>query len=244
MALEWMLRGARACRPDLTSTAVRNVRVLSGIKLDRFDLAGDRFVVNCRQTSNGATPEIAVELRGRSRTLHYSAVIDMAARTPAAPAPPAPPELGRWTYAEVYDGHVLFHGERFQVIQSLDGVSRAGIAGTLAGARDLGWSPGAWCTDPAVLDGGLQLAVLWARQVLGGASLPMALGELRTYRRGLAEGPVRCVVHARQVHEERAVCDARFADASGVVIAEMLGVETVLRPGETIARTTAEPAKA
>ena len=83
-----------------------------------------------------------------------------------------------------------------------------------------------------MLDGGLQLAGLWTRHVLGGASLPMALGELRTYHGGLTDGPARCVVHASQVQEARAVCDVSFIDAGGSVIAEMLGVESVLRPDE------------
>ncbi|MGH9347530.1 MAG: SDR family oxidoreductase, partial [Vicinamibacterales bacterium] len=244
MALEWMLRGASACRPDLTSAAVRNVRVLRGIRLERFDQSGERFVVNGRQIANGASPELVVEVRGRSGTLHYSAVVEMAARPPAAPAPPALPELERWMHAQVYDGHVLFHGERFRVIRSLDGVSRFGIAGTLAGAREAGWSRGTWYMDPAVLDGGLQLAVLWARHVLGGASLPMSLGELRPYRRGLVDGPVRCVVHARQVHDTRAVCDVTLADAGGALVAEMLAVETVLRPGETASASAVAPLQA
>lgn len=230
MAVEWMLRGARACRPDLMPGALRNVRVLSGIRLDHFEEAGDVFVVNCRQTSDGAGPEIAVELRRRSGALHYSGVAAMATRTPVAPPVPAAPRMERWTQAEIYDGHVLFHRERFQAIRSLEGISDKGIVGTLAGARELGWSPDAWCTDPAVLDGGFQLAGLWTRHVLGGASLPMSFGELRTYRCGLAEGAVRCVVHARQVHDAHSVCDVSFADANGTLIAEMIGVQSVLRP--------------
>ena len=232
MALEWMLRGVRACRPDLTATGVRNVRVLSGIRLERFHDGGDLFAVSCRQTAGGETPEISVELRGRNGVLHYSGVAALAARSPQPPPAPAAPATERWPHAEVYDGHVLFHRERFRVIRSLDGVSQAGTGGTVSGAREAGWSPEAWCTDPAVLDGGLQLAGLWTRHVLGGASLPMALGELRTYRSGLADGPVRCVLHGRKVHGAHAVCDISFADASGAVIAEILGVESVLRPGE------------
>ena len=65
-----------------------------------------------------------------------------------------------------------------------------------------------------------------------GASLPMAVRELRSYREGLAEGPVRCVVSARETHEVRAVSDVVFTDASGAVVAELLGVETVKRPDE------------
>ena len=97
-------------------------------------------------------------------------------------------------------------------------------------ARRAGGRRDGWRTDPALLDGGLQLALVWARHVLGGASLPMAVRELRSYREGLAEGPVRCVVSARETREVRAVCDVVFTDASGAVVAELLGVETVQRP--------------
>ncbi|HKV37521.1 MAG TPA: SDR family oxidoreductase [Pyrinomonadaceae bacterium] len=230
MALEWMLRGARASRPDLIATAVRNVRVLSGIKIHDFERAVEFLVVNCREISNGNGSELSVELRGRNGTLHYSSVVQMSVHELAAPATPSAPELEPWTRSEIYDGHVLFHREGLHVIQSLDGISAAGIAGTLTGASRMNWPAGPWCTDPAALDGGLQLAAWWTHRVLGGASLPMALGELRLYRQGLFDGPVRCLVHARAVHSARSVCDISFADSTGTLIAQMLGVESVLRP--------------
>jgi hypothetical protein len=132
----------------------------------------------------------------------------------------------------VYDGHVLFHGPGFQVINAVQGVSRDGIVGTLLGNSQVGWPLEAWCTDAAALDGGLQLALLWSRQVLGGAVLPMALGEYRSYRSGLNSGQVQGVVYGRKIHEARTVCDIAFVDGSGQLLAELIGVETVLRPGE------------
>lgn len=234
MALEWMLRGARAYRPDLIATAVRNVRVLSGIKIHDFDRAVEFLVVNCREISNGNGSELSVELRGRNGTLHYSSVVQMSSHLLAAPAAPSAPELEPWTHSEIYDGHVLFHREDFHVIQSLDGISAAGIAGMLVGMSGMNWPAGPWCTDPAALDGGLQLAAWWTHHVLGGASLPMALGELRLYRQGLADGPVHCLVHSRQVHAARSVCDISFIDSAGALIAQMLDVESVLRPAEEL----------
>jgi len=234
MAIEWMLRGARACRPNLIATVVRNVRVLSGIKIHDFEQSIDVLVVNCREISNGNGSELSVELRGRNGTLHYSGVVQMSPYALAAPATPSAPELEPWTRSEIYDGHVLFHREDLHVIQSLDGISAAGIAGTLVGASKLNWPAGPWCTDPAAFDGGLQLAAWWTHRVLGGASLPMALGELRLYQRGLVDGPMRCLVHARQVHSARSVCDISFVDSTGALIAQMLGVESVLRPAEEL----------
>lgn len=234
MAIEWMLRGARAYRPDLIPTAVRNVRVLSGIKIHDFERSFDVLVVNCREISNGNGSELSVELRGRNGTLHYSSVVQMNPHVLAPPATPATPELEPWTGFAIYDGDVLFHGEDFHVIQSLDGISPAGIAGTLVGASGMNWPAGPWCTDPAALDGGLQLAAWWTHRVLGGASLPMGISELRLYRQGLVDGPVRCLVHAGKVHGARSVCDVSFIDSTGALIAQMLGVESVLRPAEEL----------
>jgi hypothetical protein len=36
-----------------------------------------------------------------------------------------------------------------------------------------------------------------------------------------------------KIHDARTVCDIAFSDASGQMVAELIGVETVLRPGET-----------
>jgi hypothetical protein len=138
--------------------------------------------------------------------------------------------LEKWTQAAVYDGHVLFHGPSFQVIDSVKGVSREGIVGTLSGTTKSAWAGESWRSDAAAMDGGLQLALLWSRHVLGGAVLPMAMGEYRSYRDGLTEGPMQGVVHGRKIQDQRTVCDIAFSDASGQVVAELIGVETVLRP--------------
>jgi hypothetical protein len=234
MAIEWMLRGARACRPDLIATAVRNVRVLSGIKIPDFERTVNVIAVNCREIRNDYGIQLSVELRGRNGTLHYSGVVQMSSHPLAAPAIPPAPELESWTPSHIYDGHVLFHREGLHVIQSLDGISPAGIAGSLVGASGMNWPAGPWCTDPAALDGGLQLAALWTHRVLGGASLPMALGELRLYQAGLVDGPLRCLVHAGQAHGARSVCDISFVGSTGALIAQMLDVESVLRPAEEL----------
>jgi Polyketide synthase dehydratase len=136
----------------------------------------------------------------------------------------------------VYDGHLLFHGPSFQVIQSIDGVSKEGIIGTLTGTRERAWRPEAWRVDPAALDGALQFALLWSREVLGGASLPMAVAAFENYTEGLPEGLIRCVVRGREVHESRAVCDVLLEDAAGRPLAAFRGVETILRPGEAVVR--------
>ncbi|WP_370948988.1 SDR family NAD(P)-dependent oxidoreductase [Amycolatopsis sp. cg5] len=147
----------------------------------------------------------------------------------STPSQPSVPSGLRQAKADVYDGHTLFHGPSFQAIQEVPWIGDNGATAIVVGARELGWPGGTWHTDPAVIDGGLQLALLWAEQVLG-ASLPMGVAECRTYRKGLADGPVRCVLTARDVRAETAECDLVFVDDSGDVRAELLGVSLVKRP--------------
>jgi malonyl CoA-acyl carrier protein transacylase len=227
MVLEWFARAAHAARPDLQLRAIRGLKVLRGVRLNGFDREGDELTVTCRLGGDGETLEL--ELRGAAG-VHYMATAEMAAdASVATPLGPAPP-LEHWGDRQVYDGRVLFHGPSFQAIRALDGVSGEGVAGTLSGIRDLGWQDDGWRTDPAALDGALQLAILWARHVLGAGTLPMAIESCRSYARGPSEGPLRAIVRRRAVHESRAVCDVALAGADGQIVAELVGVETVLRP--------------
>ena len=225
LVLEWFARAARACRPDLTLAACRDVQVLRGIRLGHFDDgATESFRLHARQLSNGHEATIAVELVGADGARHYSAICEMKERSPLPDRTlAAPVELAPWS-GTIYDGEVLFHGPAFQVIRSVDGIADAGLTATLEGVMARGW-PGPWQLDPALLDGGLQAAVLWAQRKLGAAALPTAISSLHIYHPGPAAGTVRCVLAGREVSRERAVSDAVFLASNGSVVAELRGIE-------------------
>jgi NADP-dependent 3-hydroxy acid dehydrogenase YdfG len=231
LVLEWFLRLARGCRPDLTLTACRDLKVLRGVRLLDFHNGGHAFRLHGREISNGHGAEIALELRGHDGHLHYTAVAEMAPESVAPRGATAPPaESDPWPYPTVY-GDVLFHGPEFQVIRELHGISAEGMAGVLAGTREMGWDD-AWVSDPAALDGGLQLAVLWFKHQLGGASLPTAVAAYRAYAHGPAEEPVHAVLKGRVLGPHHTVSDIAFLDGDGRLLAELEGVETHRRPGE------------
>ncbi|WP_437928900.1 SDR family NAD(P)-dependent oxidoreductase [Sorangium sp. So ce291] len=232
IALEWFARAARACRPDLVVTQFRDVRVLRGIKLAAYESGGEVFRVDCREVSNGQGAVLAAELRGPQGALHYAATIEMKPLAErVAPRGPTAPSLGPWSGGDdLYDGHTLFHGRDFQVIRQLDGVSREGIAGTVVGLREAGWVTQPWKTDPAALDGGLQLATLWTQHVLGGAALPMSVGSLHTFVEGPSDGPLRAVVRGQIMGRDRTKADIAFIDSEGTLVAELRDVQYVLRP--------------
>ena len=98
----------------------------------------------------------------------------------------------------------------------------------------MGW-PGAddegWQTDPALLDGGLQLALLWTEKALGGHSLPTGVESLTIHSRGLPHGATKVMLQAREANGDKGVCDVTFTSDDGELIAELRGVTTHVLPG-------------
>ena len=237
MAVEWMVRAAKMLAPEMSVRAVRSIQVMSGIKLERFATTGDTLTLTAKKLSNGTGIVAAIELRGAKDRLHYRAQVELGDALDGVATSVASVRVDGFDET-VYDGHCLFHGPRFQVIERVSGVSREGATGTMHGLVKRGWSPAGWLTDPALMDGVLQLAVLWSKKVLGGATLPMAVGAVTFGHRGPLEsalGSVRVVVQGRAIESGRAVCDVFVVDQSNRVLLAFSAVEVILRPGEPAA---------
>jgi acyl transferase domain-containing protein/acyl carrier protein len=229
LALEWLARAARRRRPDLQVAAYEDVRVLRGIRLDGPAGAFEVRVMDTEDMDDRA--RLRLELRGPDGGPHYSAILEMAAALPAPPAgPPDPTDLGPPDFDDPYSGDRLFHGDAFRVIRSVEGVSAAGIAGTIVGTAAMGWPGGPWETDPALLDGGLQLLRLHGFHVLRVPTLPTRIDLVRVYRH-LENGAVtRCVVHGRSAGRHRLVSDLALIAGDGRLVFELRGLEVHALP--------------
>ncbi|RZO61715.1 MAG: SDR family NAD(P)-dependent oxidoreductase [Sandaracinaceae bacterium] len=227
LVLEHFARAAKALRPDLAMARCRDVKVLRGVPLTRFD-EGHVFEIALKLLSNGHGATYSAELSSQDG-VHYRAQLDLVAELPMGSTPrPAPADMSARP-GPLYGG-CLFHGARFQVIRALDGVGEGGAAGTLVGTPAVGWLERAWQVDPALLDGGLQLAVLWTERRLGGDALPTGLDALHVYRPGPIDGEVRALVHGHDAASGRARCDVTFVGEDGSPLAELRGVETHVLP--------------
>jgi acyl transferase domain-containing protein len=231
VAMEWLARAVRRERSSAATMVLRDVRILKPISLDSFPDTDRRLLVSSRLDSSAAGRRLGLELRGEDGTVYCLASADVGPLRGTAWAVWTPPtDLKSLERKRLYDGRVLFHGPRFQSINVLDGVSASGSAAWLAGLHELGWAHEDWQTDPAAVDGGLQVAMLWAERVLGGPSLPQAVGEYRLWKRGPATGSVHCLVCPREVRDDGAVCDVGYFDEDDSLRAELFGVELVRRP--------------
>ena len=234
MVMELFARAARERSPELVVSAVRDVKVLRGVRLQKYGQGGDRFTVTSTLLANGSSATYEMTLVGEpgpdgQRQKHYTARVEM---LPAlVRGAPAPQMTGLAPWQDIVYGDVLFHGPMFHAITGLEGSSESGIAGALIGKTELGWSAEhAWATDPALLDGGLQLAVLWTKHALGGASLPTSIGAYVPHREGVV-GPFRAIATGKAKNRDQAVFDVVFADASGATVARLESVEVSVLPG-------------
>ncbi|MEM6795806.1 MAG: SDR family NAD(P)-dependent oxidoreductase, partial [Acidobacteriota bacterium] len=242
-AVEWLTRMAQAHGFGAGgSVEIAGLKVLRGIRLEDFAGEGALLTLTGREAPGG---ELTVEILGADGLPHYRAV----ARKASSGEPAAAPDLENgaalegWDERAIYDGEVLFHGEEFQVLEEIEGLSETGAKARLHGlAGRPGWADGPWQIDVALLDGGLQLAVLWAQRVLGSATLPTSIASVRTFADAPAPGALRCVVEAVETRASRAVSNVVFTGAGGRRVAELVGVETHLRPDLVASRPSAEPA--
>jgi acyl transferase domain-containing protein len=232
LAAEWLSRAARSFRPGLVLAALHDIKVLKGIRLGGFDNGGDRFVIQARQIPSSRGAQLQLDVRGSGGTHHYSARAELLSELDAqGPALPQL-ELGEWSGEPIY-GDLLFHRGAFELIEQVDGISDHGAEGRVRGVERAGWPNGSanpWQLDVAALDGGLQVAVLFAQRMLGRDNLPTSIGELRPYRSSPAPGVVNVAAYRRKVGSLGVTTDIHFTDEKGVRLAALLGVENHALP--------------
>ena len=237
LVLELLTRAAEASALGQVCAALEDVKVLKGIVLGGAEGAGDRFTIVVQ--GEGERRVLTLEdAEGRPR---YRAVARLGAELPGAPAAAAVPEgLGSYE-GQVYDGGRLFHGPAFQVLGDDLEHGDAAMVVSVAGLEAMGWerapaAHGAYATDPALIDGGLQLALLTTALPHPGASaLPTAVGRFERHVAGPAAAPLEARVHVRSRSALKTVCDVDFVDPDGRVFASLGAVETHLRPNATVA---------
>ncbi|GAB04314.1 putative polyketide synthase, partial [Gordonia amarae NBRC 15530] len=217
-ALDAMLNAVRGLIPA-DAPVVRDFHVLSGVTFP----AGEQHALSIELTPDEATYAVAVrDAAGRAR---YSARIDSGSAADQ-PVSVADAGHGAWPFgvAEAYAGP-LFHGPAFQVIDELTTFGQAGGSALLKVKGEAGWTGGEWATDPAALDGALQLGILWASAQGMPLVLPISIGRAVFTAPFPASGDVRCRLAAFPLGDKRVDYDIVFETTDGAPIAALEGVE-------------------
>ncbi|MEU0880259.1 polyketide synthase dehydratase domain-containing protein [Lentzea sp. NPDC005914] len=226
MVLEWFAAAATAWPLCPNLLVLRGVTALRKIALPGFHAGGDQCEVRCEVVDE----TLSLMLVSSGGVPHHRA---SAARfpLPVQRRPwSVPRDLRPAVRSSPYDGRVLFQGPSFRSIRRVSGISPSGALGVVAGLRELSWPDGPWQLDPAAIDGGLQLATLWAEHAIGAATWPQAIRECQVHVPGPVNGTVRCLVLRRRASVLDAECDIAIINAAGELLVELAGVQLVARP--------------
>ena len=224
-ALEWFVRMAEACRPGQRVDRLLDLRVLRGVTLHDFDEHGDPMLVRGVPVED-QPDRLSWTLSDTSGSAAcYSVMVEMGSGATAVPTVSTATLSGRQLNRDTcYSNGALFHGPAFQVLETVDCRASSATA-SLYGLTAAGWQGEGWATDPAALDGCLQLALVWSFDQLGRTVLPLRVGEVARYRPGALGHGLRCVLSNGDAKNNRAVCDLDLVDAENLLVASFKRLE-------------------
>ncbi|MFD0673403.1 SDR family oxidoreductase [Cohnella sp. GCM10027633] len=231
MAMDWFVRAAKAAYPHLEVKRCSNLTVKKGIVVAERDGKRDRLTLTCNDRTDGlAQAWLSFELRGEGGRVHYTADVEMsmerdAVPPDAQPLPHAGTEAWDWQPSDAYDGGKLFHGPAFQVIRELTLAGGAGAEAIFEHDAATAWSHRDGGIDPAMIDGGLQLARLWGIRAFGEPTLPTKIGSYAAYLSMPRNQPVVCRIRSERRGRYKTVTQVVWLNEQGEVTAELRDVE-------------------
>jgi acyl transferase domain-containing protein/NAD(P)H-dependent flavin oxidoreductase YrpB (nitropropane dioxygenase family)/NAD(P)-dependent dehydrogenase (short-subunit alcohol dehydrogenase family) len=233
MAMELMAEAAQKGWPEWVVTGIKGFRVLQGI-IPGTD--GAELRVSARPRTDPSYEDLGLEIdveiqQERTSRPQYRATVEMKAQFPRQPAANGHVRLATGRLPRGVDDvyrEWLFHGATFRAISSIDGIDERGINGTLLSSRPdqclARPVSGEWIVDPVLLDGALQMAIVWERAQHNMTPLPLGC---RSYQRfGSPGSSVHCVLEANCDGGPHSLStNIRLVDEAGMLVGQLEGMD-------------------
>lgn len=226
-AAEYLAQMAAAGWAGWQVAELRDLRVLSGISLERLDASRDlEFRLRASSHSTPQEQSLTAEILDPQRrgAACYRAGVRLVQRLPEPPLAAVVPLSGRLRAAEDSYREYLFHGPRFRLLRGSLQLTDQGVDAEILPTTPQAWigREGHWLFDPGLLDGAPQLAIIWARVHQNLTALPSAFGLIRRYGHEPLQGPLRLHLRLRSSPQDsNLVYDAWYVDAQGRVRLEI-----------------------
>ena len=235
---EWFGHGALKGHPGMALHGLDDFRLLSGIRIEQEKKRVRLLAGKARK--NGNAWQVDVELRNGVKNgrdvIHSRARALLVTHFPDAPPFAGEVKNGSRPYPRdlnaVY-GPILFHGEHLRAIKTIDHFSDRGMTAHLMGAPEpAAWMQDAiqerWISDPMVLDGAFQMAIVWCFEQTGNVCLPSYARAYRQYRLAFPPSGVKAVMAVSDINPRRIVADFTFLDDGDQVVATLTGYEATV----------------
>ncbi|MCX2933990.1 SDR family NAD(P)-dependent oxidoreductase [Mycobacterium sp. CVI_P3] len=220
IVLDAMLRAARGLVVN-ERPVVRDFQVLSGVTLsEREQLT---LTIGFDAPATGSSYSVTIrDADGRQR---YRAIVETEPdESPSVFVPEIAGSAWPMSTDDAYAGP-LFHGPHFAAIQHLDTFGTAGGTAILKSRGELGWAESGWAIDPASMDGGLQLGLLWASAHGRSLMLPQRIGRVVLNHPFPENTNLRCRLAAHPISDRSVEFDVVFETMDGAPVAALEGVE-------------------
>ena len=230
---EWFVQGAMQCGAGLRLVGVRDLNVFRGATIS--DGVEPTLVVSSRAHSVEANGEqvFTLELRDVSRNiLHARAHVVLADNQPSGPPQQQINGLASGVYAhsakDIYS-QLLFHGHDFHAVEAVKGISDGGLVAQLKVAgKPSAWEKSSlrtnWATEPLVIDGVLQLGILWCWEKLGKPSLPNGFAKYHQFVKRYPKKAVQAALRVTSHNERTVVANCELTDSNGQTVALFEGL--------------------
>jgi NAD(P)-dependent dehydrogenase (short-subunit alcohol dehydrogenase family) len=210
-----------------------DIKVLQGIRLEHFNERADTFYI--KEKSNGAETLLLYLLDEENNTRYQATARKKTTAFKKNIVTPIQKPL-TWAFdiAQAYQDDILFHGPGFHVITELGAHDQHHAQAALQGVTHLvklqpSWLGHHYYFDPAILDGGLQLALLFGYPIMG-KTLPMSVATFVAQPTPEINEPITCWLEARSVTSLMGLYDLFFINKANQVIAQMQGVQMIKIP--------------
>jgi acyl transferase domain-containing protein/NAD(P)H-dependent flavin oxidoreductase YrpB (nitropropane dioxygenase family) len=217
--------------PASRLSEIREFRVLSGVILDHDEAVVRIEAVVAREDADGpciigcTLSETEGPVRYRAEALLAPPSEESPNGVAASSLPVLPmPDL---TVTEMQD-RWLFHGPLLRGVASVQGIGTAGVRAMLRSSEPaelVTGGRGKWASDPLVIDGAFQLAIIWARSQLDMTPLPAGFARYQQLR-SLSASEIRCELRASPSSDGHLLLtDITFSDGANRALARLTGME-------------------
>ncbi len=238
LILEWIADSVKKKFPKWHFKGMDNLQVLRGIRLpEHADYHINMYADKVQEDAN--TLKVEVEVKGswerEDDRLHYRSTVHLAKELPLAKRAAMVPQFEHMyphSLEHVY-GNILFHGTKLWVIKEIHSYADDGIVGEIESiGTPESWfeKPGysEWISEPNILDGAFQLAIVWGMEVCDRASLPTNCGEYRQYQPHFPKEKVKVTLQVTEISPYQMKGDFQFIDQNGALVASIKGYEAVM----------------
>jgi len=231
LVVEWIARLLQVVAPDASRLRLDHLQVLRPVFLAEDGASATRFLLKYRRGEGGRT--VQVRLCTMDGTACYEGTLLLPLDGRVAPIPSqALDGAGLSTvngtattgHTRVYGDGALFHGPRFQMLRGVDGVSATAARAHIATTSAMNW-PGAYLAEPVLVDGALQLALVWAFQITGQPHVPMRVGALDVALEARPGAVVTGALVAPPIAGATRRAGVRIADEIGSVLVDVRDIE-------------------